>query len=330
MLVNNAVSNLPGPISEFGYAQTAPETRPGDSSHRLVETRLDVTATHLQAFGGRERSEADRSVDEARRILAFVSPGFPERVRAVLSDRARGGIVVHLPFERPDDIVFAAGLIAQSIGAILPETRRTCGGDMVPEPYVRIGLRAAGDLTGRRRHFADPSLPWPLHTDRTLHEDVGDFLLVGKTVERSGRGGRIRLLHLDDFSRREEFVSHPLAQVSLEWKGDPLLAPLHERPRLLRLSGIMAPVFQQSHDGWRIRFTDNRFRRPISIEQGEYLRQLDAALVEEADRISAFYLPVGGLYIVNNRFWLHGREGFQAVEQSFEREVVRFCGNMVS
>jgi hypothetical protein len=245
-------------------------------------------------------------------------------------DRRGGGAVVELGLCEAGEIGFAAMMVARSLGAILPETRRTCGGDMSPEDFVRIELGSIDGAAGRRRHFADPALAWPLHTDRTLHDDPGDFLLVAKAAEEGAPGGRIRLLHLDEFSRLEEFAGDPLAETALEWKGDALLAPLHEQAQLRKLAGVMAPVFERGCEGWQIRFTDIRFRQPKSADHGAYLRKLDEALSQEAESLAGFHLPVGGMYLVNNRFWLHGREGFRVEGSGFYRQILRFCGNVVN
>ena len=262
-----------------------------------------------------------------RKGLNSCLPGLWQRISGILSDRRFGSVIVNWPWIKGVEAQTILAF-AKSLGEVLPETRRTCGGEMSPENYVSIKLTSGINSEKRRRHFSDPTLAWPLHTDRTLHEDAGDFLVVAKTRETATERGGIRLLHVDDFSRLDEFTGHPLALVPLEWRGDIQLAPLHERISLRLRGGVMAPVFEYA-DGWQIRFTDDRFRHPASPEQGSFLRDLDSALAEKAEQLPAYNMPVGSFYIINNRFWLHGREGFPVnTGKPFEREVLRICGNL--
>lgn len=261
------------------------------------------------------------SADDAAEVIATV--------RGAVADRRRGGVTVEWradlpPLAEAETARFAAG-VAHALGELLPETRNTDGRAMPATPHVRIELGYAAAPRPDLLHFADPRLPWPLHTDRALHHDVGDFLLVCKAVEANAAGGALRFLHLDDFARADEFARHPLGRAELEWKGDERFAPLWEQARVRREAGVRAAVFTTGPDGHHIRYTDFRFRRPAGPEQVQFLAALGDALAAEAERLPGVSLPVGGLYVVNNRFMLHGREGF-ANRPGFDRVLYRFCG----
>lgn len=255
---------------------------------------------------------------------------FCGEVRSTLLDRRFAGSVIEYDDSGElDEAVLAAfcdSLVA-GIGSVIPETLNTDARPMPAVDHVQIFL--AHDLNPPQEglHFNNPELAWPLHTDRALHEDPGDFVLVCKAVEDNASGGRIRLLHLDDLEHGKEFIEHPLAGVSLTWKGEERFAHLRDSRAARESSGVRAPVFTGSGSNVCIRFTDSRFRRPDTLEQLEYLHALNAAIAERAERIPAFVLPVRGIYVVNNRYVLHGREGFRN-EPQFRRKLLRYCGNL--
>lgn len=252
-----------------------------------------------------------------------------EEIRRLLQDRARGACVIEYHEPRPSGDALAAFVsfaLAHGVGTILPEDRNTDGLPRTGTDFVFIGLRSQKSYNPTTLHFNDPRRAWPVHTDRCLHDDPGDYLLVCKYVEESASGGRIRLLHIDDFVELEHFANHPLARVPLGWKGDERLAPLWQQAQARREPEVKAPVFSGEPGSLCVRFTDFRFRRPRSVEQAEYLEKLGEALYAQAESIPDFELPVSGIYLVNNRWYLHGRSGFVDTG-SFRRQLLRYCGN---
>ncbi len=253
------------------------------------------------------------------------------RIRGVLADRRYGMVLLTWPQGIvPEEVrltEFALAL-ASTIGEILPETRNTDGRELTATPAVEILLNGDGVRSRQLRHFANPEWEWPLHTDRVLHRNVGDFLMVGKLVESGGTGGEIRLLHLDDWPNFARFLHDRLARVPAVWKGDPQLAPAWLQDELRREPGLLAPVFDQ-HDlfGTTIRFTDARFRTPSSLDHARYLSAIALDLRQHAQRIPCFQMPLGSVYLINNRFVLHGRRGFHA-SSTFRRKLLRVCGDL--
>ena len=252
-------------------------------------------------------------------------------VRAVVMDRAQGMVMLQWSGGEgePDQKLLTTFCkrLAVAMGRILPETRNTDGRAMKPAPSIQISLDAESERSPVLRHFTNPELDWPLHTDRVLHENPGDFLMVCKLEEQEGSGGAIRLLHLDDWDNHQRFVEAPWASAPVQWKGDPQMAPAWLQPGLRKQRGIVAPVFD-THPvyGQTIRFSDERFRSPQSLHQQQFLSSLTYELKSVAARTPTFDLPHGGIYIVNNHFVLHGRRGFQASAQ-FRRRLLRICGD---
>ena len=255
---------------------------------------------------------------------------FSEKLGGTLKDRNRG--LALLNFEggqiETGRLSEFCQRIACSIGSILPEVRNTDGRNLAPTDAIQISLQVETGYDPTFRHFTNPQLAWPLHTDRVLHADPGDFLLVAKLEEDHGSGGKIRLLHLDDWLDKDDFIKHPLAYTSLEWKGDASMAPAWCSAALRKTPGTRAPVFEQdSRFGTTIRFSDDRFRVTHSLEQERFLSDLAVSLKNVAEDMPSFSMPVGGIYVVNNRFVLHGREGFRVASQ-FKRRLLRICGNL--
>lgn len=218
--------------------------------------------------------------------------------------------------------------LARSIGVVLPETRNTDGRELTATPTVQISLSASDERPKHLRHFANPNLDWPLHTDRALHQNVGDFLIVCKLQESGGSGGEIRLLHLDDWPQFDRFSNAPFSRIQVAWKGDPQMAPVWLQSHLQRELGVFAPVFDDHERlGTTIRFTDSRFRTASSLEHFGYLADIARDLQEHAQRMPCFRMPVGSLYVVNNRLVLHGRRGFRT-DSTFRRKLLRICGDL--
>lgn len=288
--------------------------------------KLDLTphwvpATPPRSVGVRP-NRTDASIPSTQLIHAAAE------IRATLRDRELTGVVVQMPQHRSQEEYTSTALaLARQVGSILPETRNASGADMDPVEFVEITLGNAVDSTGAGRHFVDPTHAWPLHTDRTIHEDVGDFVVVCKVLESAVGGGEIRLLHVSDWEDFAPFHSHRLATRPLTWKGDERLAPFWLQSKIRRQPGVRSPVFSDSGDSPSIRFTDFRFRRPDTVEHAAYLNELSLSLETAAVQLDSFQMPVGSMYVINNRRVLHGRTGFSRV-RGFQRRLVRICGNL--
>jgi hypothetical protein len=250
-----------------------------------------------------------------------------DEIRSQLYDSTAIGCTVELCGQPPTKEVFEGwcSAISNTVGSILEEDLNTNALAMPKKDLVNINL-----IPENRKpallHFGNPELPWPLHTDRALYDESGDFVLVGKFQEEGLIGGRIRLLHIDDWRECSRFILNPLAFELLEWKGDENLAGVAHYAEARRASSVQAPVFSWNDQVLTIRFTDGRFRRPRSAEQLKFLREVSESLAEAANSVNTFELPRYGIYIVNNKRVLHGRDGFSVDSEKYCRILVRICG----
>jgi hypothetical protein len=193
--------------------------------------------------------------------------------------------------------------------------------------YVSAGVYHRRESTGRVLQFADPEATWPLHTDRAMNDDTGDWLMVTKTREQTTGCGRMRLLHLDDVSDLERWSSHQHGAMPLLWRPDSMLLPRGEPLTLSRPQArTMAPVFSRRGGSICIRYADFRFRSPGSLQQRDYLRALADVIGRAADESESLEIPPGAFIVLNNRFVLHGWAGLRTSSDS--DRLLRFCGNL--
>jgi len=154
-----------------------------------------------------------------------------------------------------------------------------------------------------------------MHTDGTYVSDATDWLLMMKFAERNAVGGESRFLHLDDWEERDLFVNHKLGTKPFLYKGSSS-KNVDEQ--------IERPLFFQSEFGLSISFID-QFAQPSNREEAAFLRSLSGSM-EASAGTKEVSLPVGGLVVLNNFFYLHGRAPFQPNESLF-RELMRQRGS---
>jgi glutarate dioxygenase len=153
-----------------------------------------------------------------------------------------------------------------------------------------------------------------LHTDGAYEEEIVEWILMMKMEERNTVGGNSRLLHLDDWADIEKFSSHPLAFQKVKRQG-------------AKSKNMSTPQFRPTFF-WKngqpcICFAEQNIK-PDSIEQGVYFKEIAQSL-ESSSSIVSLELPVGELVMVNNLYWLHGRDAF-ASQDGLYRELMRQRG----
>tara|TARA_B100000809_G_scaffold248050_1_gene277748 strand:+ start:1239 stop:2261 length:1023 start_codon:yes stop_codon:yes gene_type:complete len=153
-----------------------------------------------------------------------------------------------------------------------------------------------------------------LHTDGTYVDEKTDWVLMQKLSSINCDGGESLLLHVDDWQELDKFYNHPLAKQEMQW-GAP---PSKNVPGKVHHS-----VFSSEKKMPCISYID-QFAEPINIEQGLYLNDIGESL-EQDTNTSAIHIPSGGILIINNSFWLHGREKIKPHEH-LSRELLRQRG----
>ena len=155
-----------------------------------------------------------------------------------------------------------------------------------------------------------------LHNDGTYVEETTDWVIMQKILEVDVEGGDSLLLHVDDWQDLDKFYHHPLAKVNLQW-GSPSSKNITYK--------TSHPIFlEEMSDGKPIMSFIDQFVEPLNIEQGLYLYEMGESLEKETNT-SNIKLPEGSMLIINNYYWLHGRDKFIA-KKNLHRELLRQRG----
>jgi protein CsiD len=155
-----------------------------------------------------------------------------------------------------------------------------------------------------------------LHNDGTYVEETTDWVIMQKILEVDVEGGDSLLLHVDDWKDLDKFYHHPLAKENLQW-GSPSSKNITYK--------TSHPIFlEEMNDGKPIMSFIDQFVEPLNIEQGLYLYEMGESLEKETNT-SNIKLPEGSMLIINNYYWLHGRDKFIA-KKNLHRELLRQRG----
>ena len=83
------------------------------------------------------------------------------------------------------------------------------------------------------------------------------------------------------------------------------------------------PVFFSQNELPCISYID-QFAEPQNMEQGLYLNDIGESLEKETNTI-AIDISIGGMLLINNSYWLHGRDIMQP-HKDLSRELLRQRG----
>ena len=155
-----------------------------------------------------------------------------------------------------------------------------------------------------------------LHNDGTYVQEKTDWVIMQKIIESNVEGGESLLLHLDDWTDLQKFYEHPLAKEKLQWSSPSSKNVNYKTTH---------PIFlDEDEDGKPIMSYIDQFVEPKNMEQGLYLYELGESLENDSATYSV-KLNEGSMLIINNYFWLHGRDKFTA-NKNLHRELLRQRG----
>lgn len=205
---------------------------------------------------------------------------------AVRRELAEEGIAFLKGLSSEED---ALGL-ARGLGAIFPHR------DSEPSGLTRIVCRAAiAGQPGFKGFSADALFP---HTDQSCLEDPSLFLLQ-VCRQQAGTGGSSVLVDGRELYRT---LSRSFPEL-LGYLGGPRATVFSDSR-----NSHCGPVFETMADGGigvRFRYDSCAFFSPQVAPHVGYLLKLIEQHVHRID------LRPGQAYIINNRWWLHGREAFR-------------------
>nr|WP_299379623.1 glutarate dioxygenase GlaH [uncultured Halomonas sp.] len=226
-----------------------------------------------------------------------------------LVDRHTGGFLVTPEgldrVEQADDMVKFATAVVHLMG-------RSNFDAMSGQYYARFVVQNVDDSDS---YLRQPHRVMELHNDGTFVEQDTDYVLMMKIDEQHMQGGDSLLLHLDDWEELEAFYRHPLARREMRWTAPPSKKVAQD---------IHHAVFDVDTASRPIMSYIDQFVQPKNFEEGNWLADLSDSLEGSARKLSVA-VPTGSFVLINNHFWLHGRDRFTP-HPELRRELMRQRG----
>jgi len=243
----------------------------------------------------------------AGQVSEVLGEPFVQLIRGILHDRATGGFTLGLQnrIEDTDLFVIFATAIVHLVG--IPNFDAMTG-----KYYARFVVQHEDSSDSYLRKAYRKLY---LHTDGTYVNEVTDWLLMMKMAEHNARGGRSRLLHLDDWEDLQHYSHHTLAAYPFTYKAPPSKNVDTE---------VKRQTFFPDEEGRPCLCFIDQFVYPGTREQGTWLSDMLNSM-EASPATKPISLPIGEFVMLNNRFWAHGREAFEPDSRLF-RELMRLRG----
>lgn len=230
------------------------------------------------------------------------------QIRTILHERSSGGFVVSVQEQTTDadEFIKFATAITHLIGTSNFD-------DMSGKFYARFTVKHEdnSDTYLRKAYRA-----LELHTDGVFVEEETDWLLMMKFIEENAVGGESRYLHLDDWEDKDKFQQHPLSAHEYKYS-------YADRGSKKVNDIVYSSTFYEKNNATCMRY-NHQCTHPHNIEQALYLKEIQESIESSRGTISV-PLPVGQLVVLNNHFWLHGREAFEP-SPGLVRELMRIRG----
>lgn len=273
-------------------------------SDKALDEILEICAGH--SVLNLEYTPFERLV-LAGQVSERLGEPFVKLLRDILHDRDSGGLTLGLQGRSNDaeQFVTFATAIVHLVG--IPNFDAMAG-----KYYARFIVQHEDDSDSYLRKAYRKMY---LHTDGTYVNETTDWLLMMKIAERHVRGGRSRLLHLDDWEDLDRFSRHPLASHPFTYRAPPSKNVSEE---------VKRQTFFPDDDGRPCLCFIDQFVYPETREEGKWLSDMLNSM-EASPATKHVSLPVGEFVLLNNRFWVHGREVFEPDPGLF-RELMRLRG----
>ncbi|MGQ0333185.1 glutarate dioxygenase GlaH [Halomonas elongata] len=207
--------------------------------------------------------------------------------------------------EQADDMVKFATAVAHLMG-------RSNFDAMSSQYYARFVVQ---NIDNSDSYLRQPHRVMELHNDGTFVEQDTDYVLMMKIDEQNMEGGNSLLLHLDDWEDLNIFSRHPLAHRQMRWTAPPSKNVAKD---------VFHPIFDVDTAGRPIMSYIDQFVQPKDFEEGNWLADMSDSLESSQHKVS-LAVPTGSFVLINNHFWLHGRDRFMP-HPKLRRELMRQRG----
>ncbi|GGU81669.1 protein CsiD [Pseudomonas laurentiana] len=311
----NAFTHIQDPVMPLPVETKGFTVSPSKQSPRLLE--LTFTKEIVDAFVSAVAQWPVQALEyksflrfRVGQILDELCEGTlrPVLLNTIL-DRATGGMLVTpqglCDVTQADDMVKFSSAIAHLIG-------RSNFDAMSGQFYARF---VVVNTDNSDSYLRQPHRVMELHNDGTFVKEHTDYVLMMKIDEQNMVGGNTLLLHLDDWEEIDSYFSHPLARREMRFT-----APPSKNVR----EDVFHPVFDNDDQGRpTMRYID-QFVQPQDFEEGIWLNAMSESIEGSQKKLSV-PVPVGSFVLVNNMFWLHGRDRFTP-HPELRRELMRQRG----
>jgi len=207
--------------------------------------------------------------------------------------------------EQADDMVKFATAVAHLLG-------RSNFDAMSGQYYARFVVQ---NVDNSDSYLRQPHRVMELHNDGTFVEQDTDYVLMMKIDEQHMQDGSSLLLHLDDWEDLDTFYRHPLARHKMRWTAPPSKKVSND---------VFHAVFDVDTQGRPIMSYIDQFVQPKNFEEGNWLTDMSESLEGSGGKLSVA-VPTGSFVLINNHFWLHGRDRFTP-HPNLRRELMRQRG----
>jgi glutarate dioxygenase len=244
----------------------------------------------------------------AKKFREIFGEDIVQALKNILHDRSTGGFTIGLDNYLTDFASFLkiSTAVAYSIGISNFD-------DMSGEYYAVFDVKHSYDSdTNLRKAYRNLEL----HTDGVFVNEVTDWLLMMKIKEEHAEGGESRFLHIDDWEDLNKYLKHSLSSHKFKYTY------AHRKSKNIT-DVVYDPIFYKKDNQVCMRYND-QCTFPETEEQAEYLKEISES-IEKSPGTKSVELPVGHFVVLNNHFWLHGREPFKENKQLF-RQLMRQRG----
>lgn len=311
----NAFSQIKAPVMQQPEEFVGFSVTPSRQSDRLLELKFPKST--VDAFLG-QVAELPVQALEYKSFLRFqfgkILDGICKgSLRAVLvntlMDRATGGFLITPEglnsVAQAEEMVKFSTAIAHLLG-------RSNYDAMSGQFYARFVVE---NVDNSDSYLRAPHRVMELHNDGTFVNQITDYVLMMKIDEQNMEGGNSLILHLDDWADLDKFYKHPMARRTLRWTAPPSKNVKED---------VFHSIFDTDAEGRpTMRYID-QFVQPENFEEGIWLYELGESLEGSPQKLS-IPVPVGSILLINNLFWLHGRDRFTA-HPGLRRELMRQRG----
>lgn len=194
-----------------------------------------------------------------------------------LLNRAEGALLINAvgidDVAQADEMVKLATAVAHLIG-------RSNFDAMSGQYYARFVVK---NVDNSDSYLRQPHRVMELHNDGTYVEEITDYVLMMK---------------IDDWEHLDHYFRHPLARRPMRFAAPPSKNVSKD---------VFHPVFDVDQQGRPVMRYIDQFVQPKDFEEGVWLSELSDA-IETSKGILSVPVPVGKFLLINNLFWLHGRD----------------------